>query len=146
VSIYDINVTSNAFNQLADHFGRMKSTLCNLLLMNGRGCSCQIVVWQNITIAWFQRVCQEVKKRVSLGINFHCLFFVVKVEILFIFWSKKIRFLWPFVIFQFGKVTFLAIFWFNQMTFGFYFGEKRWTLIDILLLKANWEVHFLIIF
>jgi len=55
VSIYDINVTSNAFNQLADHFGRRKSTSCNLLLMNGRSCSCHIVVWQDITIDRFQR-------------------------------------------------------------------------------------------
>jgi len=85
-------------------------------------------------------------------------FLVVKGEILFIFWSKKIRFWWPFVIFQFGKVSFLVIFdwpfgsirwhlvyilvkkgelritfWFNRMTFGLYFGEKRWTLIDLLV-------------
>ena len=95
-------------------------------------------------------------------------FLVVKGELLFIFWSKKIRLWWPFVIFQFGKVTFLVIFgwsfgsirwylvyslkikgelwltfWFNQMPFGLYFGEKRWTLIDLFVQSDDiWSIFW----
>jgi len=62
-------------------------------------------------------------------------FLVVKGEILFIFWSKKIRFWWPFVIFQFGKVSFLVI-------FDWPFGSIRWHLVYILVKKVNFEWPF----